>query len=170
MSAAVKMTRTEHTAGALRAAAAKCRDGAQVRRLLALAMVLEGQPRTLAARQNGMDRQTLRDWVHRYNEAGIEGLKSRHGPGAPPALTPQQMAELKALVIEGPDPAVHQVIRWRCADLRAEVARRFEVTVHESTIGKWLHQLGLSRLQPRPSHPQKDPAAEAAFKKTSLTA
>lgn len=165
MSAAVKVTRTEHTAGELRAAAGKCRDGAQVRRLLALAMVLEGQPRTLAATQNGMDRQTLRDWVHRYNASGIEGLKSQHGPGAPPALTPQQMAELKALVIEGPDPAVHQVIRWRCADLREEVARRFEVTVHESTIGKWLHQLGLSRLQPRPSHPQKEPGAEAAFKK-----
>jgi len=78
------------------------------------------------------------------------------------------MAELKCLVVQGPDPAVHQVIRWRCVDLRDEVARRFEVTVHESTIGKWLHQLGLSRLQPRPYHPQKDPDAEIAFKKTSL--
>ena len=45
--------------------------------------------------------------------------------------------------------------------------RRFSVTVHESTIGNWLHQLGLSRLQPRPYHPQKDPDAEEAFKKTS---
>ena len=167
MSAALKITRTEYTPADLRSSASKCRDGAQVRRLLALAMVLEGQPRTAAARQNGMDRQTLRDWVHRYNETGIEGLKSRQSPGAPPALTPEQMAELKVLVVKGPDPAVHQVIRWRCADLREEVARRFEVTVHESTIGKWLHQLGLSRVQPRPSHPQKDPDAEEAFKKSS---
>jgi transposase len=52
-------------------------------------------------------------------------------------------------------------------DLREEVARRFEVSVHESTIGKWLQQLGWSRVQPRPSHPQKDPDAETAFKKTS---
>ena len=167
MGSAVEITRTEHTALDLRLAAGRCRDGAQVRRLLALAMVLDGHSRTVAAGQNGMDRQTLRDWVHRYNAAGIAGLKSRQSPGAPPALTPEQMAELKALVVKGPDPAVHQVIRWRCVDLREEVARRFEVTVHESTIGKWLHQLGLSRLQPRPYHPQKDPDAETAFKKTS---
>jgi transposase len=70
-------------------------------------------------------------------------------------------------VVQGPDPTIHKVTRWRCADLRDEVARRFEVSVHESTIGKWLHQLGLSRVQPRPHHPQKDPDAETAFKKTS---
>jgi transposase len=76
------------------------------------------------------------------------------------------MAELRSLVLQGPDPAIHKVTRWRCADLRDAVARRYEVTVHESTIGKWLHQFGLSRVQPRPSHPQKDPDAEMAFKKT----
>lgn len=167
MSRALKITRTEHTAAGLRSAAGKCRDGAQVRRLLALAMVLDGRPRAEAAVQNGMDRQTLRDWVHRYNDGGIEGLKSRHSPGAPPALTADQMTELRTLVLAGPDPATHGVVRWRCLDLRAEVARRFSVTVHESTIGKWLHQVGLSRLQPRPYHPQKDPDAEEAFKKTS---
>jgi transposase len=167
MGAAVRVTRTDRTSSELRAVAGKCRDGAQVRRILALAMVLEGRPRTEAAQQNSMDRQTLRDWVHRYNADGIEGLKSLQSPGPPPALTAAQMAELRALVVQGPDPAVHQIARWRCTDLREEVARRFAVSVHESTIGKWLHQLGLSRVQPRPSHPQKDPDAEVAFKKTS---
>jgi putative transposase len=168
MGAALMITRLEYTAAALRLAAAKSRDGAQVRRLLALAMVLEGCPRAQAARQNGMDRQTLRDWVHRYNQAGIDGLKSLRSPGAPPALTAEQMAELHDLVVKGPDPAIHQVARWRCVDLREEVARRYDVTVHESTIGKWLHRLGLSRVQPRPYHPQKAPEAEATFKKTLL--
>jgi transposase len=58
-------------------------------------------------------------------------------------------------------------VSWRCIDLRAEVARRFKVTVSERTIGKWLRQLGLTRLQPRPFHPKKDEAAQTAFKKTS---
>jgi transposase len=165
MATALTITRTEHSAAELRAFAGRCQDGAQVRRLLALALVLEGCPRTQAAEQNGMDRQTLRDWVHRYNELGIDGLKSRHGPGPSPALTGQQMAELKALVIKGPDPATDKVVRWRCVDLRQEVARRFNVTVHESTIGKWLHQLDLTRLQPRPFHPKKDAAAQEAYKK-----
>ena len=74
------------------------------------------------------------------------------------------MAELKALVIKGPDPATDKVVRWRCLDLRQEVARRFDVEVHESTIGKWLRKLGMTRLQPRPFHPKKDAAAGLAFK------
>jgi hypothetical protein len=56
-------------------------------------------------------------------------------------------------------------VRWWCVDLLEEVKRRFSVEVHESTIGKWLHQLRLTRLQPRPVHPKKDPDAETSFKK-----
>ena len=56
------------------------------------------------------------------------------------------------------------MVRWRCLDLRQEVARRFDVEVHESTIGKWLRKLGMTRLQPRPFHPEKDAAAGLAFK------
>jgi transposase len=168
MGSKVEITRLDHTASDLRAFAAKCVDGAQVRRILALAMVLDGLPRHEAAALNGMDRQTLRDWVHRYNDCAIEGLKSRKSPGREPYLKPEQMAGLRDLVINGPDLATDKVVRWRCVDLRAEVARRWSVEVHESTIGKWLGELGLTRLQPRPVHPKKDPEAETAFKKTSL--
>ena len=167
MGVKLTVTRMSHTAPELRALSARCSDGSQVRRMLALAMVLEGCPRTDAAMLNGMDRQTLRDWVHRYNAEGVDGLKSRKSPGREPFLTKQQRAELRELVIRGPDPEIHKVVRWRCVDLRAEVARRWSVEVHESTIGKWLADLGLTRLQPRPVHPKKDPAAEAAFKQTS---
>jgi transposase len=168
MSAAVAVTRTEHTSDQLRGEAARSRDAAQARRLLAIALVLEGASRLDAARQTGMDRQTLRDWVHRYNEAGIKGLVSRAAPGPAPKLTAAQMQELHALVLAGPDPKVHKVVRWRCIDLRDEVTRRFCVTVDEGTIGKWLRKLKLTRLQPRPYHPKKDVAAQEAFKKTSV--
>jgi transposase len=167
MGSALQVTRTEHTGGTLRALAGKCREGAEVRRLLALAMVLDGHSRSEAASCNGMDRQTLRDWVHRYNEAGVEGLKTRPIPGRTPFLTEPQRAELYDLVVKGPDLATDKVVRWRCVDLLAVVKQRFSVEVHESTMGKWLHQLGLTRLQPRPVHPKKDPEAETAFKKTS---
>ena len=124
---ALRITRDDLTAADLRAASAKCSDGAQVRRILALALVLEGRQRAEAAALNGMDRQTLSDWVHRFNAEGIEGLKSRKSPGREPYLTEAQKAELRELVIQGPDPAVHKVVRWRCADLRAEVARRLSL-------------------------------------------
>ena len=163
---AVAITRTDYHAAELRDLAVRSRDAAQSRRLLAIAMVLDGSSREDAARQAGMDRQTLRDWVHRYNELGAAGLVSRRAPGPAPKLSAAQMQELRELVIAGPDPKLHHVVRWRCVDLRDEVARRFGVSVQERAVGKWLRKLGLTRLQPRPYHPQKDHAAEAAFKKT----
>ena len=167
MGAAVTVIRRELTPAQLRSAACASEEPAQVRRLLAIALVLEGVPRQQAAAQCGMDRQTLRDWVHRYNEGGVASLRSRPSPGRAPLPTPEQKAELRALVVAGPDPERDKVVRWRCVDLRAEIARRFGVEVRESTIGEWLHRLGLTRLQPRPYHPKRDVAAQEAYKKTS---
>ena len=167
MGSAVAITRMEQTAEALRDLAGKSRDGAQVRRLLSLALILEGYPRQAAAELSGMDRQTLRDWVHRYNDKGVTGLLSIRIGGRSASLTSTQMGELREVAIKGPDPETDRVVRWRCVDLRDEVARRFTVTLSERTIGNWLRKLGLTRLQPRPFHPKKDEAAQKAFKKTS---
>ena len=95
-----------------------------------------------------MDRQALRDWVRRYNAEGIAGLKSGHGPGKPPSLNREQMAELKAMVLKGPDPEKHGVGRWRCVDLHTGVARRYSVEVSKRTVGKWLRKMKLTRLHP----------------------
>ncbi len=118
-------------------------------------------------RQQVLDRQTLRDWGRRYNELGIDGLKSGSSSGRKPLLSGPQKAELLALAVKGPDPEKDNVVRWRCVDLRDEVRRRFDVTVHENTIGAWLRAMKLTRLQPRPFHPKKDLAAQEAYKKTS---
>ena len=101
--ASVAITRTELDSTGLRAAAAGSSDAKQARRLLALAMVLDGHPRSLAAQAGGMDRQTLRDWVHRYNEHGVAGLRDVRNKGRAPALSAEQMQELEGLVLAGPD-------------------------------------------------------------------
>ena len=138
-----------------------------MRRLLAIAMILEGHSRETAARFNGMDRQTLRDWVHRYNAEGVAGLSSRCSPGRPPTLNEAQMAELRCMVLAGPDPDRNKVVRWRCVDLCVEIAARWSVTLTKATVGKLLRQMRMTRLQPRPHHPKQDAAAQEAFKKTS---
>jgi len=170
MGKAVAITRTDWTASELRGQAARCKDADQARRVLAIAMVLDGVSRQDAACLSGMDRQSLRDWVHRYNEQGMDGLLSRKSPGAPARLSKAQTAQLYQWVLDGPDPQVHKVIRWRCVDLCAEVAHRFSVTISERTMGKWLRKMRLTRLQPRPYHPKKDAEAQEAFKKTSVPA
>jgi transposase len=167
MGAKIEVTRLELSAAQLRRLASRSADGRVACRILAIAHVLEGASRAEAAAACGMDRQTLRDWVHRYNHDGIGGLSDGHRSGRPPALSAEQMQDLKELVLAGPDLAVHGVTRWRCLDLSAAIADRYGVVVHERTVGKLLRRLGLTRLQPRPYHPQKDGAAQAAFKKTS---
>jgi transposase len=167
MGQAIEVTRVNLSASELRAVAGGTRDGAVVRRLLAIALILEGHSRAEAARLNGMDRQTLRDWVHRYNDEGVSGLRSRLSPGRPSALNEEQTEALRTMVLEGPDPERNRVIRWRCADLRDEIAARWSIELHERSVGRLLHRLNLTRLQPRPHHPQKDIAAQEAYKKNS---
>ena len=164
---AVAMTRTDISARELRAAATKTADAKAARRRLALAQVLEGAERKTAAKSCGMDRQTLRDWVHRYNAEGLEGLSSHRSAGPAPRLSLEQKAEFAQMVREGPDPAVDGGVRWRRIDLQRKIEDRFDVTMQERTVGKLLAALGFRRLSVRPCHPKSDPEAQDAFKKTS---
>src|SRR5688572_15220800 len=107
----VEITRTELSAGELRREAVRSRDADAARRMLALALVLEGRSRREAAESCGMDRQTLRDWVIRYNAEGLAGLSDRVSPGPAFRLRPEQLTELSEIVEAGPDPAVDQVVR-----------------------------------------------------------
>ena len=163
----IEISRDESCAAELRALASSTRDGRVVRRLLAIALVLEGESREEAAQLNGMDRQTLRDWVHRYNAEGVAGLYPRAIPGRPGALTEAQMAEVRTMVLEGPNPDIDGVVRWRCVDLRDAIAARWSVRLHVRSVGRLLHRLDMTRLQPRPFHPKKDEATQADFKKNS---
>jgi len=164
---AIEVTRRDLTAAGLRAEAGRTRDARAARRMLALALVLEGADRTSAALTCGMDRQTLRDWVHRYNAEGLAGLTNRRAVARPRQLAPEQMAELAAWVEAGPDPEKDGVVRWRRKDLQRRIMRAFGVEVHERTVGKYLAALGYRRLSVRPRHPKADPAAQDAFKKVS---
>lgn len=166
---AVAITRTELDAAGLRRAAAQSRDADAARRMLALALVLDGRTRTEAAESCGMDRQTLRDWVHRYNELGLAGLTDRVPPGAKPRLSPEQDAEVARLVREGPTVSKHGVVRWRRIDLSREIERRFGVRLAERSVGALLRRLGFRRLSARPRHPGHDAAAQETHKKTLPT-
>jgi len=149
---------------------AKSEPDARVgRRVLAIANALEGKSREDAARSAGMDRQTLRDWVIRYNEHGLEGLVDCWGDGRPPKLDAEEMAALVRIVLAGPDPETSGLSAFTREDLVGICEKRFGKRLHATSMGRLLRSLGLSRQKARPSHPEKDPAAQAAFKKSSTT-
>jgi putative transposase len=159
--------REDYSAIDLRGLARKSKDAKQARRLMALAGVADGLSRTDAAAIGLMDRQTLRDWVHRFNEHGPEGLIDRKSTGPKPKLASEQLATLKAIVRAGPDPANDGVVRWRCGDLVKLIKARFDVDYHVNSVGRLLHSLGFSHVSARPRHPKQDPEVIEDFKKTS---
>jgi transposase len=157
----VAITRLDLSATELRAAARRTEDAKAARRILAIALVLEGWSRQAAAAACAMDRQTPRDWVHRYNASGLDGLHDqprRNGP--PPLLSAEQEATVITWVEQGPELKRDGVVRWRCIDLRQRIKEEFSVALHESTVGKMLRRHNVTRLQPRPYHPKKDDAAQ----------
>ena len=167
MPMALTITRDDYTAAKLREAATRSDDADATRRMLALALVLEGYKRCEAGKLCGMDRQTLRDGVLRYNAEGIAGLGNRIAAGPKPRLTPEQDAAVAELVRKGPDLAVDGVVCWRRVDLARVIKARFNVTLAERSVGAMLRRLGFRRLSVRPRHPRQDPAAQEAHKKTS---
>src|SRR5882757_7100959 len=167
MVAAVAITRRDCSAAELRKAAKRTSDADAARRMLALALVLEGKSRTEAATSCGMDRQILCDWVHRYNAEGLKGLHNRTAPGAKPRLSREQEREVAELVRDGPDLTEHGVVRWRRIDLSHVIEQRYGVKLAERSVGDLLRRLGFRRLSVRPRCPAQDPASAQAHKKTS---
>jgi transposase len=162
---AVAITRLDVSAAELREAAARTQDAKASRRMLAIALVLDGWSREAAAEACAMDRQTLRDWVHRYNESGLEGLTDRPRRNGPrPRLSAEQRAKVAEWVEQGPDFERDGVVRWRCVDLQRRILKEFSVSLHERTVGKLLRKLSFRRLSVRPQHPQTKPEEQAVFR------
>lgn len=151
----------------LRRLARKSRDAKQVRRLLALAAIYEGAPRSEAARIGGVTLQIVRDWVVRFNAKGPGGLIDRKPPGCRPLLSDDQRRALVEIIESGPIPAAHGVVRWRLIDLAQWLWDEFAVTISKQTLSRELRALGYRKLSARPRHHAQDAAAIPAFKKTS---
>ena len=150
--------RDDYDASGLRELAKRSRNPRRIRRLLALAAVYAGMSRTEAARVGDMDRQTLRDWAHRFNAEGPEGLIDRKAPGAKRRLNEEQMKELGAIVETGPDPAVHGVVRWRRCDLQKLIEERFGVVYKERAISISVGKmLPLEKRKSEPARPASAP-------------
>jgi transposase len=166
MAAAVEM-KLDHSSDELRRVARGSDDADQTRRLLALAVILDGGSRSDAARTGGVGLQVIRDWVLRFNEGGPEALRTRKAPGKTPTLTDEQRLRLAAAVEAGPQPYIDGVVRWRLVDLVQWAHEVLGVSVSRQTLGRELRAMGYTKLSARPQHYAQDERVIAAFKKTS---
>lgn len=166
MAAAISL-RADFDGDDLRRIARASKDGRQVRRLLALAAIYDGDARSEAARIGGVGLQIVRDWVVRFNERGPGGLIDGKAPGAQSLLSKEQRQALLRTVEAGPIPASHGVVRWRLIDLAQWVWDEFAITISKQTLSRELRGSGYRKLTARPRHHTQDIDAIPAFKKPS---
>lgn len=159
--------RSDFSAAELRRLARKSDDADQTRRLLAIAVIVEGHSRSEAARTGGVGLQIIRDWVLRFNAGGPEALRTRRAPGKTPTLTDEHRERLAAAVEAGPKPYIDGVVRWRLIDLARWLEDECEVKVSPDTVGRELKALGYAKISARPQHFAQNELAQAEFKKTS---
>jgi transposase len=161
--------REDFDGSALRGLAKRTRTANQMRRLLALAEIYDGNSRGDAARIGGVGLQTIRDWVLRFNAKGPDGLLDGKAPGRAPKLSPAQCEALARMVESGPIPAVHGVVRWRLIDLAQWVWEEYRIRVAKQTLSRQLRAMGFRKLSARPRHRAHNEHAAEAFKKISPT-
>lgn len=166
MAAAIGV-RTDYTSADLRRFTRRSGDADQVRRLLAVALILDGESRSEAAKIAGVTLQIVRDWVLRFNEGGPDGLATRKAPGRASILNDEQRAQLAAIVEAGPIPAAHGVVRWRLVDLAQWIWDEFALSVTRHTLGRELRTMGYRKLSARPRHRGQNPGDIVDFKKAS---
>ena len=151
----------------LRRLSRQSKDAAQVRRLLALALIYDGGSRSDAARLGNVTLQIIRDWVIRFNERGPQGLIDGKAPGQQSRLNDQQRAALVQAIERGPTPYLDGVVRWRLCDLAQWLWEEFRVSVSEQTLSREVRAMGYRKLASRPKHHAQDPQAIEDFKKVS---
>ena len=160
MTAPVEIDRSRHTPEALESMSRGCTDERFARRLRGIALILRGASRGDAARAQGVDRQTVRDWVIRFNDSGPDGLRDLRYGGGTCRLSKEQRAELAEILEAGPSVEQDGVCRWRIRDLRDWILNRFDVPYTLEGVRGLIHRLGFRNLTPRPIHPKTNPVAQ----------
>ena len=141
--------------------------GGEARRFLAIAMILRGATRQEAAATQGVDRQTIRDWVARFDEAGPDGLRDKPRGESAGRLDDGQIGELVRVLAAGPGPERDGVVRWRLRNLLDWIERSFGVAYSVEGVRRLVRRPGFRHVSPRPFHTRSDPAAQEKFRRES---
>jgi transposase len=133
-------------------------------RLLGIAHILDGRGRAESAALVGLTPLSLARAVKRYNADGVAGLQDRKGSGRPRKLTAEQDAELKRIVLAGPEDKKSGGSEFRLRDIVGLVEQKWDIRISAESVRTRLHAMKVEKLVCRPLHHKADPAEQAAFK------
>ena len=131
-----------------------------VRRLHALLALGESKSIAEVAEQLSMGEQTVRDWLHRFFAFGLDGLVDRSRPGRPAKLSKEEGAQLKDLILTGPDLAEATSACWTAGRIADLIERMFGVSYAPHYVCHLLDRLGLSYQRGRFTSDHLNPEAQ----------
>ena len=140
-------------------------DGRVRQRLTGMLHLCYGKTVPKAAQAIGMSEAKLRNWVHRFNAAGIDGLYDQPRSGRPAQLSEEQKRSFKKRIEAGPT-AADEVVRFRWQEFQKILANEYGViyTTPQGVLDV-VHSLGISWITPRQIHPKSSEEKRDEFKK-----
>ncbi len=112
----------------------------------------------------GVTKWSISQWVKRAKAGGVESLRHRKPPGAPPRLTPEQRAQIPALLAQGAQVFGFRGDIWTQPRVTEVIRRQFQVSYHSSQVGRILKSCGWSRQKPVRRAVQRDEEAIQRWK------
>lgn len=136
------LTEDERTA-IERLASSRTAPARAVERARIVQLVSEGRAAPAVAVHLRLNPQTVRDWVKRFNAAGLPGLDDRPRPGKPPTYTPEQTGAVIVAALSDPQELALPFACWTLDRLAAYLSENKGVPIKRSRISELLVQEGL---------------------------
>lgn len=131
----------------------KEKDGRIKQRLLIILKAFKIKSSYKIAELTDTSHTKVQRWINRFNKYGFEGLKDKERSGKPPKLAAEQKKKLENELNAPKEFSVG----WRTVEVLSKINKLFEVTYTIQHVRRLLHQLGYSKVKPRPYHVRKDP-------------
>jgi transposase len=160
----LQITRAEPGLDELRVLYDKEKDGRMKIRFLAMILLHELGSARKVARTLHKSHQIMADWVHAFNDQGLEGLKRKSPPGAEPRLTNEQQAMLREDVLKNPRELGYDFSDWDGKSVSFHVKNKFNVKIGVRAAQYYLHRLDLVLIRPKTEPVQGDPEKQELFK------
>ncbi len=154
-----------HSIEQLQSLLKKERHGRTARRLQAVLWAKQGKSASAIAALLPVKARTVQNWIGRYNQQKVQGLADQYPGGNRNKLTAEQQRQLAGHLDQQAQDLHARICQGR--HLHAWIAQQFGVGYSLSGLYGLLRRLNYRCLVPRPRHPQADPQAQEAFKKTS---
>jgi transposase len=134
-------------------------DWREGRRLRAFELKERGWKQTQIADAVGVTEGAVSQWMKRAREDGVEGLRHKPPPGAPPRLSKEQRAKVPELLERGAEAHGFRGDVWTCERVAEVIRKEFGVSYHPTHVSRLLKALRHSLQKPQRRANQRDEEA-----------